>query len=166
MKKIALLVLSLVAAATVSNAQVCAIKSNVLPLTVGSINLGAEFSVAPQWTVDVSGTAVIVNPWAKFKVNGWDAVVEGRYYLCRAFNGHHFGAFAQAARYGSAQFPNDEVAHINDKVLGLGVSYGYYLKLNTYWGLDLNAGVGAGYELTAGEFRFLPRLQASFSYKF
>ena len=166
MKKLALLVLSLVAAVTVSNAQVCALKSNALTIAVGSVNLGAEFSVAPQWTVDVSGTAVIANPWKNLKVNGWDAVLEGRYYFCRAFNGHHVGGFVQAARYGETDYPNGDKS-INDKVLGLGVSYGYYLKLNTFWGLDLNAGAGVGYELENNNgLRFLPRLQASFSYKF
>ena len=81
MKKLALLVLSLVAAVTVSNAQVCALKSNALYLGIGAVNLGAEFSVAPQWTIDVSGTAVIFSPWKNvgdlgLYLNGWDAVVE------------------------------------------------------------------------------------------
>ena len=76
MKTIAILVLSLVASVTVSNAQVCALKSNALYLGIGAVNLGAEFSVAPQWTVDVSGTAVLFSPWKSvgetgLYLNGW-----------------------------------------------------------------------------------------------
>ena len=115
--------------------------------------MAAEFSVAPQWTVDVSGTAVLFSPWKNvgdglLYLNGWDAVAEARYYLCKAFNGHHFGGFLEAARFGDAS------AHIkglgngadlrNVKAGLVGVSYGYYFKLNTYWGIDCTAGLGLG----------------------
>ena len=59
MKKLVVLALSIFAAVTVSNAQVCALKSNVLPLINGTVNMAAEFSFAPQWTIDLSGTAVV-----------------------------------------------------------------------------------------------------------
>lgn len=178
MKKIALLVLSLVAAATVSNAQVCAIKSNTLALGIGSLSLGAEFSVAPQWTVDVSGMVTIFSPWKNvggngegLYLNGWSGVVEGRYYLCKAFNGHHFGAFGQLARYGrGGNFPFVSDMHENAQVAALGASYGYYFKLNTHWGIDTNVGIGGGIgrSTTTGGWTFVPtaRAQVSVSYKF
>ncbi len=152
MKKIALLVLSLVAAVTVSNAQVCTLKSNTLALGTGSLNLGAEFSIAPQWTIDLSGMVTVLSPWKNvggdmngLYLNGWSGVAEGRYYLCKAFNGHHFGAFGQLARYGKGgQFLVIKGLHNNAQVAALGVSYGYYFKLNTYWGIDTNIGVGYG----------------------
>ncbi len=177
MKKIAVLVLSLVAAVTVSNAQVCALKSNALWLGVGGLNLGAEFSVAPQWTVDLSGSIVLFSPWKNvgdtgLYLNGWSAVAEGRYYLCRAFNGHHFGAFGEIARYGQGggiPVIADNIYN-NVKVAGLGVSYGYYFKLNTYWGIDTNIGIGAGLGKYDGRanWKFMPlgRAQVSLSYKF
>ncbi len=178
MKKLLVLALSLFAAVSVSNAQVCALKSNALTLGVGAVNMGAEFSFAPQWTVDVSGTAVIFSPWKSvgkgLYLNGWDAVAEARYYLCKAFNGHHFGGFLEAARLGNGKAPvkmyGDGEYLSNIKVAGLGVSYGYYFKLNTFWGLDLTAGIGAGLGRHAASdnwtFLALPRLQAAFSYKF
>ncbi len=179
MKKLVVLALSLFAAVTVSNAQVCALKSNALYLGVGAVNLGAEFSVAPQWTVDVSGTAVIFSPWKNvgkigLYLNGWDAVAEARYYLCKAFNGHHFGAFLEAARFGqaSAPYPFGSTTDMrNIQAGGLGVSYGYYFKLNTYWGIDCTVGMGAAlgrYEGRAGGWTVLPlpRAQVAFSYKF
>lgn len=179
MKKLVVLALSLFAAVTVSNAQVCALKSNALYLGVGAVNLGAEFSVAPQWTVDVSGTAVIFSPWKNvgntgLYLNGWDAVAEARYYLCKAFNGHHFGAFLEAARFGQASAPYPFGSTTNMKNIqagGLGVSYGYYFKLNTYWGIDCTVGMGAAlgrYEGRADGWTVLPlpRAQVAFSYKF
>lgn len=179
MKKLVVLALSLFAAVTVSNAQVCALKSNALYLGVGAVNLGAEFSVAPQWTVDVSGTAVIFSPWKNvgntgLYLNGWDAVAEARYYLCKAFNGHHFGAFLEAARFGRASAPYPFGSRTDMKNIqagGLGVSYGYYFKLNTYWGIDCTVGMGAAlgrYEGRADGWTVLPlpRAQVAFSYKF
>ena len=178
MKKIALLVLSLVAAVTVSNAQVCTLKSNALALGIGSVNLAAEFSVAPQWTVELSGMATIFSPWKNvgngLYLNGWSAVAEGRYYLCRAFNGHHFGAFGQIARYGKGGGMPIFIESVwnNVKVAALGVSYGYYFKLNTYWGIDTNVGIGLGLGRSNGNPKFnqwgVPtgRAQVSLSYKF
>ena len=179
MKKLVVLALSLFAAVTVSNAQVCALKSNALYLGIGAVNLGAEFSVAPQWTVDVSGTAVIFSPWKNvgntgLYLNGWDAVAEARYYLCKAFNGHHFGAFLEAARFGQASAPYPFGSRTDMKNIqagGLGVSYGYYFKLNTYWGIDCTVGMGAAlgrYEGRADGWTVLPlpRAQVAFSYKF
>lgn len=179
MKKLVVLALSLFAAVTVSNAQVCALKSNALYLGIGAVNLGAEFSVAPQWTVDVSGTAVIFSPWKNvgntgLYLNGWDAVAEARYYLCKAFNGHHFGAFLEAARFGQASAPypfGSRTDMRNIQAGGLGVSYGYYFKLNTYWGIDCTVGMGAAlgrYEGRADGWTvlLLPRAQVAFSYKF
>ncbi|MBQ2797303.1 MAG: DUF3575 domain-containing protein [Tidjanibacter sp.] len=179
MKKLVVLALSLFAAVTVSNAQVCALKSNALYLGIGAVNLGAEFSVAPQWTVDVSGTAVIFSPWKNvgntgLYLNGWDAVAEARYYLCKAFNGHHFGAFLEAARFGQASAPypfGSRTDMRNIQAGGLGVSYGYYFKLNTYWGIDCTVGMGAAlgrYEGRADGWTVLPlpRAQVAFSYKF
>lgn len=175
MKKIALLVISLVAAVTVSNAQVCALKSNTLALGIGSLNLGAEFSVAPQWTVDVSGMVTLFSPWKNvgngLYLNGWSGVVEGRYYLCKAFNGHHFGAFGQIARYGRGGGMPLFVESVwnNVKVAALGVSYGYYFKLNTHWGIDTNVGIGGGLGHAEGRgWSFVPtaRAQVSVAYKF
>lgn len=175
MKKIALLVISLVAAVTVSNAQVCALKSNALTLGIGSLSLGAEFSVAPQWTVDVSGMVTLFSPWKNvgngLYLNGWSGVVEGRYYLCKAFNGHHFGAFGQIARYGRGGGMPLFVESVwnNVKVAALGVSYGYYFKLNTHWGIDTNVGIGGGLGHAEGRgWTFVPtaRAQVSVAYKF
>ncbi|MBP3382795.1 MAG: DUF3575 domain-containing protein [Tidjanibacter sp.] len=177
MKKLVVLALSLFAAVTVSNAQVCALKSNALALGIGSVNLAAEFSVAPQWTVELSGMGTIFSPWKNggegLYLNGWSAVAEGRYYLCKAFNGHHFGAFGEIARYGKGgniPFGIADDIYDNVKVAGLGVSYGYYFKLSTYWGIDTNIGIGGGLGTTEAHdkwvFKPVGRAQVSVCYKF
>lgn len=177
MKKLAVLVLSLFAAVTVSNAQVCALKTNALTVFGGAVNLAAEFSVAPQWTVDLSGTAQVLNyNWwdDNTTLNGWSAIAEARYYLCRAFNGHHFGAFAQANRFGwgKAEILGIDSMWEDVKGAGLGVSYGYYFKLNTYWGIDTNIGLAAycAHAKTGGAYSWqwaaMPRAQVSVCYKF
>lgn len=177
MKKLAVLVLSLFAAVTVSNAQVCALKTNALTVFGGAVNLAAEFSVAPQWTVDLSGTAQVLNMWdSQASLNGWNAIGEARYYLCRAFNGHHFGAYAQANRFGWGTAPIIGVEDMYENIMGagIGVSYGYYFKLNTYWGIDTNIGLaayGAYGRPEGGSFQWLrvipmPRAQVSVCYKF
>lgn len=177
MKKLVVLALSIFAAVTVSNAQVCALKSNALALGVGSVNLAAEFSVAPQWTVELSGMGTIFSPWQNggegLYLNGWSAVAEGRYYLCKAFNGHHFGAFGEIARYGKGgniPFGVADAIYDNVKVAGLGVSYGYYFKLSTYWGIDTNIGIGGGLGTAEGigkwVFKPVGRAAVSLCYKF
>ena len=175
MKQLFALVLSLFAVATISNAQVCTLKSNALTLGTGSVQLAAEFSVAPQWTVELAGMATLFSPWKNvgngLYLNGWSAVAEGRYYLCKAFNGHHFGAFGQIARYGKGGgLPIIvESVHDNVKVAALGVSYGYYFKLNTYWGIDTNIGIGGGLGDTESMgWKFIPtgRAEVSVCYKF
>ncbi|MBQ5669182.1 MAG: DUF3575 domain-containing protein [Tidjanibacter sp.] len=177
MKKLVVLALSLFAAVTVSNAQVCALKSNALALGIGSVNMAAEFSVAPQWTVELSGMGTIFSPWKNggegLYLNGWSAVAEGRYYLCKAFNGHHFGAFGEIARYGKGgniPFGVADAIYDNVKIAGLGVSYGYYFKLSTYWGIDTNIGIGGGLGTTEGlgkwVFKPVGRAQVSVCYKF
>ena len=57
----------------------------------------------------------------------------------------------------------------NVKVAALGVSYGYYFKLNTYWGIDTNVGIGGGLGHAEGRgWSFVPTARANVSvcYKF
>ena len=57
---------------------------------------------------------------------------------------------------------------------GLGLSYGYYFKLSTYWGIDTNIGAAAYGAYTdevaaSGKslaWKCLPRAQVSVCYKF
>lgn len=156
MKKLLISIVAVFAMANISVAQEAAIKWNPLYLGLGSINLGMEFSVAPQWTLSFEGTAVIFNPWENIYANGWTGTFEARWYTCEAFNGHHIGIYGTVGRFGDAISTVDLFNTLalggygksgaeNLQVAMLGLSYGYYLKLNHGWGLDFYIGGGLLY---------------------
>lgn len=162
MKKLLVSLMAVFAIANISVAQEAAIKWNPLWLGLGSVNLGIEFSVAPKWTLAFEGNAVVFNPWKDSKnsiyANGWTGTFEARYYLCEAFNGHHFGIYGTVGRFGEASSNFDIFNKIslggygqsgatNIKAGMLGLSYGYYLKLNHGWGLDFYVGGGILYAM-------------------
>ena len=150
MKKLLVSLMAVFAIANISVAQEAAIKWNPLYLGLGSVNLGIEFSVAPKWTLAFEGNAVIFNPWQNgdnsIYANGWTGTFEARWYTCEAFNGHHLGLYGTVGRFGEASSNFDLFNKIalgghgatgatNVKAAMLGLSYGYYLKLNHGWGL-------------------------------
>lgn len=59
MRKVILLILSFFLLESVS-AQKIGVKSNVLYDAMTTMNVGVEFGIAPQWTLDISGG---LNPW-------------------------------------------------------------------------------------------------------
>ena len=191
MKKLLVSLMAVFAIANMSFAQEAAIKWNPLYLGLGSVNLGVEFSVAPKWTLSFEGASVFFNPWNNFNdhsiyANGWTGTFEARIYTCEAFNGHHFGLYGTVGRFGKAFSDVDIFNTIclggygdntiyNTKVAMLGLSYGYYLKLNHGWGLDFYVGGGACYakglnaageEIESDIKPSLSRLGIVLSYKF
>ena len=162
MKKLLVSLMAVFAIANISVAQEAAIKWNPLYLGLGSVNLGIEFSVAPKWTLAFEGNAVIFNPWQNgdnsIYANGWTGTFEARWYTCEAFNGHHLGLYGTVGRFGEASSNFDLFNKIalgghgatgatNVKAAMLGLSYGYYLKLNHGWGLDFYVGGGILYAM-------------------
>ena len=70
------------------SAQDISLKTNLLYDISTTFNLGAEFRLAPKWTLDVSAN---YNPFTfsdSKKWKHWMAQPEARYWLCEAFNGH------------------------------------------------------------------------------
>ena len=191
MKKLLVSLMAVFAIANISVAQEAAIKWNPLYLGLGLVNLGIEFSVAPKWTLAFEGNAVIFNPWQNgdnsIYANGWTGTFEARWYTCEAFNGHHLGLYGTVGRFGEASSNFDLFNKIalgghgatgatNVKAAMLGLSYGYYLKLNHGWGLDFYVGGGILYAMynTPGSTEVqksgikpsLSRLGVVLSYKF
>lgn len=190
MKKLLISLMTVFAIANMSMAQEVALKWNPLYLGLGSMNLGAEFSVAPKWTLSIEGATVLFNPWSsgenQIYANGWTGTFEARWYTCEAFNGHHFGLYGTIGRFGRASSNMDifnqislggygEGGATNVKVAMAGLSYGYYLKLDRGWGLDFYVGGGilyAKYDDAAGNVQStdikpsLSRLGVVLSYKF
>lgn len=169
MKKLLFSVIAIFAIASVSSAQEVALKWNALYVGAGALNVGAEFSVAPKWTISIEGAGVLYNFWDGFGkadpknvlyANGWSGTLEVRWYTCEAFNGHHFGIYGTGARFGNVYSNmefikkalfiggdyDDSMFHgTNVKAVFAGISYGYYWKMNHGWGLDFYVGAGMSY---------------------
>lgn len=178
MKKALFLVMAVFAMATVCDAQKVTLKTNVPTLAFGAANLGVEFAIAPKWTLGAEGTAVVFNPYDSFYANGWLATGEVRYYTCKAFNGHHFGLYGNAGRFGKLNIGEGFISKVacggqtaamaeNVKLASVGLSYGYYFKLGTHWSIDATVGVGANYAGSRSYWAFgLGRAQLALGYRF
>lgn len=122
-------------------------KTNLLYWATGSPNFGIEFSVGRHWSINA---LVGYNPWHSGKNNAslrhWLVTTEVRYWQCRTFEGHFFGAQAIYGRYnlGQISFLGSELREYTFRGYGYGagVSYGYHFPLGLRWGLELVAGVG------------------------
>ncbi len=169
------IIISLFAAATIStaSAQEVALSTNLATLPFATLNLGAEFTLAPQWTLATDLSLPIANIWGDYNysamktgvapartnepyyANGWMATTELRYWFCEAFNKHHLGFYAGGARLGNMEVDSKLFGTIlsgpntgkieNARVGFFGISYGYYIKFFHGWGLDLYLGVGGIY---------------------
>ena len=89
------------------SAQDISLKTNLLYDISTTFNLGAEFRLAPKWTLDVSAN---YNPFTfsdSKKWKHWMAQPEARYWLCEAFNGHFFGLHLLGGQFnvGNVKFP-------------------------------------------------------------
>ena len=81
------------------SAQKIGIKTNVLYDATATINLGVEFAVSENWTLDISGN---YNGWNFRENRKWKHFLiqpEARYWLCEKFNGHFFGLHAHGGEF-------------------------------------------------------------------
>lgn len=141
-------------------AQEIALKTNLLYDATTTMNLGVEFGLSPQWTLDVAGN---YNPWTftdDRKIRHWLTQAELRYWPCRKFNGHfwgfheHFGAFDAGGMlpwgFKTGKMLGMESSTLRDYryeawFVGAGVSYGYHWLLGNRWGLEATLGLGYTY---------------------
>jgi hypothetical protein len=128
-----------------------AIKTNMLHDITTSLNIGGEFKLSRQLTLDVPLT---YNPWTYNKEENTKfkfllVQPELRYWTCEAFNGQFFGLHAHWAYYNVGHLktpPFTETMHkyrFEGQLAGAGISYGYRWYLGTRWNLE--AEIGAGY---------------------
>lgn len=146
MKKAFVWILLLFVSITVS-AQKIAVKTNLLYDATTTLNIGAEFRLAPKWTLDVSGN---YNPF-KFgddkKMKHWLVQPEARYWLCEAFNGHFFALHALGGQFNVGDidfgiFPSTKGKRYEGNMFGAGLGYGYQFVLGNRWNLGLEIGLG------------------------
>lgn len=152
-----LLGLFLIMASTFTvHAQKAAVKTNLLYDATATINLGAEFSLSPKWTIEASGN---YNPWTfsdNKKWKHWMVQPAARYWLCEKFNGNFFGFHLHGGQYNIGNVDlNFKMLGTNLKNLkdyryegwfvGFGVSYGYSWILAKHWNIEAEIGFGYAY---------------------
>ena len=79
--------------------QKAAVKTNILYDALLNVNLGAEFGLAPRWTLDVSGG---LNMWTLSHDRRWKHWLvrpEARLWFCDRFAGHFIGFHAHGGQY-------------------------------------------------------------------
>lgn len=122
-----------------------AIKSNLLHDLTGSLNLGIEWRVGKQLTIDLSAT---YNPWKygdmkKFNLLGIQP--ELRYWSLEPFNRHFWGIHGTYANFnlvglGPGSYMKDHL--LKGNLYGGGISYGYHWILSPRWAMEATLGVG------------------------
>lgn len=139
----------------VLSGQNVSVKTNLLYDATASVNIGAEFKLAPKWSLDVSGD---YNGWT---INGhkwkhWFAQPEARYWFCEPFVRHFIGVHAIGGQYnvgnikGLPNFLGSDFSKLDYERyqgwgIGAGVAYGYTLPLSQYWNMEFEIGVGYVY---------------------
>lgn len=153
--KIKLLTLLLVAIAAClgGKAQNVAMKTNILSDAFYNPNLAVEFTVAPKWTIDVSGELNLWNLSHDRKWKHWVAQPEARYWFCDRFSGHFLGIHLLGGQYNvggidiPVNFLGTDFRNLKDTRYqgwfgGAGVAYGYDWVLHEYWNIEAEIGVG------------------------
>lgn len=136
MKKLLTIILTLVAVS--SFAQKVAVKTNAAYWATTTLNLGAEFAIAPKMTIDITGN---YNPFTfsnNKKIMHWGIQPEWRYWTCQRFAGHFFGVHAHYGQYNAGL----KKYRYDGWLVGGGISYGYQWILGKRWNLETELGIG------------------------
>lgn len=137
-------------------AQDVAIKTNLAYDATASVNLGMEFALTQQWTLDVSGN---LNAWDMpndMKWKHWFVQPEARYWFCEKFAGHFLGIHAHSGQYNVGGIANNihflgtDFSRLTNSrfqgwFVGGGIAYGYAFILGKHFNLELELGIGYSY---------------------
>lgn len=147
--------LMLTASAPALRAQDVGIKTNLLYDATLTPTLGLEVGLAPQWSLDVSGS---LNAWTvdEKKWKHWLVMPEARYWFCQRFSGHFLGAHVFGGQYnfGNLDLPfkflGTDFRELKDYryqgwMVGAGVAYGYSWILDKHWNIEAEIGIGWAY---------------------
>lgn len=121
-----------------------AVKTNLLYDATATVNLGAELTVAPRWSVDLSGNlnAWILSDGKRWK--HWLVQPEARYWFCDATAGHFVAAHLLGGQYNVGHI---DIGNLKDHRYqgwfgGAGVAYGYSWILGKHFNLEAELGIG------------------------
>lgn len=149
MKKIPLVLFLLAGLFLSAHAQKTMLKTNIPYWLTASPNLGAEFAVADNVSIELSAG---FNPF-KFgsdkQLKHWVIWPEARYWLNETYNGHFFGFHGVGGQFdmGGVDIPIWKLENLKDRrydgsAIGFGISYGYQWILSSRWGLEATLGIG------------------------
>lgn len=146
-KRILIILTTVVFVSTSAPAQEIALKSNLLYDATTTLNLGAEFGISSNITLDISGN---LNAWTfggGKQWRHWLIQPEARYWLSQKFNGHFVGLHAHGGNFNVAnlKFLNTENERHQGYLLGAGLTYGYNWELSNRWKLEAAIGLGYAY---------------------
>lgn len=157
MKK-ALLLLALIITVLAPGAvsQEIALKTNLLQDALLNANIGMEVTVAPKWSVDVSGQLNAWNMSHGRKWKHWLVQPEARYWFCDATGGHFAAAHLLGGSYNmghidlpfkflGTNFKNLKDYRYQGWFTGVGIAYGYSWFLGKHWNLEAEIGIGYVY---------------------
>ena len=155
-KRFLMLISALLLTAGLAGAQnKVALKTNLLGDASLSPNLGLEFALSPNWTLDLSAT---VNLWDSYGKTYKHVIAqpEIRWWSCERFRGFFVGlhGFGGKASFGNlydfskyySRFPDLKSNYLQRNwVFGAGIGCGYDVVLGRHWNLEFEAGVGYAY---------------------
>ncbi|MDR0748963.1 MAG: DUF3575 domain-containing protein [Tannerellaceae bacterium] len=129
-----------------AHAQRIAVKSNVVYDAAAILNVGGEFIINKQFSVDLSGNYMGWELGDRVWKH-WMVQPEGRYWLLEGFNGHFFGVHGMYLDYDVSRLEVPFVNfsrrnHYKGTAYGGGVSYGYSLYATPRLNIEFSAGVG------------------------
>lgn len=153
MKRSILPILFLLCSAFVARSQDVALKSNLLMDGFLNPNIGVEVSVAPKWSIELTGQG---NFWTLSdgkKWKHWLLQPEARYWFCQAFDGHFIAVHAIGGVFnvGHINLPFSAFGHnfrtMRDNryqgwAVGGGIAYGYSWALSKHWNIEAELGLG------------------------
>ncbi len=152
LKPALLAVMLLTLAAPAARAQKVGLKTNLLYDALLSPTIGVEFAMAPQWTMDISGT---LNNWPvnDHRWKQWMVQPEARYWFCQRFSGHFLGVHALGGQFNFGNLKNNikflgtDFSQLTDRrfqgwMVGAGVAYGYSWILSRHWNIEAELGIG------------------------
>lgn len=146
MNKKLILLIFLLAIPFSARSQGAAVKTNLLYDATATVNLGAEFALAPRWSLDLSGN---YNMWTirDRKWKHWLAQPELRYWFCDAFLKHFIGLHALGGQFNVGNIPFSTLSdnRYQGWGVGAGLAYGYAFALGRHWNLELELGAGYVY---------------------
>lgn len=126
------------------------LKTNLVHNATGSVNLGIEFGLARQWSLDISTGLNIWTDNERHKFKHFIIQPEARYWFCQRLSGSFIGLHAHYGKFNVGGLPgmfsdNMQNNRYEGWLAGTGVGYGYHWLLSNHWSLEAEIGLGYTY---------------------